>query len=204
MKQLRRRFAIMAIALFALAPCLLFLTGFQATNNFGGPALRVIGGPACLTASSNNLGPIAVQGSPSSNEMDIETILPNYTGADTLGYRFNGDTGNNYRYEWNTMAPGAGATWASCANTAASTDRIKLGCADATTGRIVTAHVSNIAGKFHMARLEGLTDTNSAASQPAFDLGNGGWSGAALINSVTVFTSTNNMGKGTCTTIYGR
>lgn len=184
----------------------LFLSAFlfmgQSANNFGGPSLRVLGGPLCLKAGGKTLGPVSVSSAASSNEIIIETIIPNYGGADTLAYQFNGDTGNNYKYAWQTRAI-AGAT-TDCANQAVSTDRIKLGCADATTGRIVTIHVSNIAGKFHMARLEGSTDTNSAATQTPFDQGTGGWNGAAVIKSVLTFTSTNNMGAGTCTTVYGR
>lgn len=181
----------------------LFLFMGQSTNNFGGPSLRVLGGPKCLTASGKTLGPISIANAASSNEIIIETEIPNYAGgADTLAYQFNGDTGNNYKFAWQTRAI-AGAT-TDCANQAVNTDRIKIGCADATTGRIVTAHVSNIAGKYHAVRLEGSTDTNSSATQTPFDQGTGGWSGAALINSVTVFTSTNNMGAKTCTTVYGR
>jgi len=192
-----KRFQI--VALLALT---LLVAGFQNSgnsNNFSG--LRILG-RSCLNANGNTFTTPVASGN-ETGELTIETVIPNYIcGADTLGWRFNGDTGNNYRYAWETRAV-AGAT-ADCANQATSTDRIKLGCADATTGRIITGHVSNISGKFHMVRLEGMTDTNSVASQPSFDQGTGGYSQTGLLTSVTTFTSTNSMSKGSCTTVYGR
>lgn len=190
-----------ALGMAGLFMALLLFMG-QSANNFGGPSLRVLGGPLCLKVAGKTLGPIAVNGPSSSNELIIETELPNYGGADTLGQQFNGDTGNNYKYAWQTRAIGGATT--DCANQAVNTDRIKLGCADATTSRVVTVHILNIAGKYHSARIEGSTDTNSSATQTPFDQGTGGWSGTGVINKVLTFTSTNNMGAGTCTTVYGR
>lgn len=188
--------------LAVLAFCaLLTLAGFQNSgnsNNFSG--LRVLG-RSCANATTQSFTTPVSSGN-ESGELAIETVIPNYVGADTLAWRFNNDSGNNYRYAWESRA--IAGTEADCANQAASTDRIKLGCADATTGRIITGHVSNISGKFHMVRLEGMTDTNSIASQPSFDQGTGGYGQTGLITSVTTFTSTNSMAKGTCTTVYGR
>jgi hypothetical protein len=195
---MKRRFLLA----FLLSCALATLSAFQPSgnsNNFGG--MRLLG-KSCLAANGNTFD-TPVANSTESGELTIETEIPNYIGgADTLGWRFNKDTGNNYRYAWQTRA--IAGTTADCANQATSTDRIKLGCADATTGRIVTGHVSNVSGKFHIVRLEGQTDTGSVASQPNFDNGTGGYSQTGFITTVTTFTSTNSMSKGTCTTVYGR
>lgn len=180
--------------------------GFQSSNNnYGGPAERLIGGPTCLQAGGKTLGPVTVQGVPATQIIRGEVYIPGYAGADTLALQFNGDTGNNYRYWWLTAAPG-GTTFAAGA-VANTTDRIKLGAADTTNGRVIEFFVSDRGLKTEkIVNMTDVTGTGAVGTQANIDLGNGAWvSGAGVtINSVTVMTSTNNMGAGTCIALYGR
>lgn len=191
----------------SLVAAMLLASGWQSSsNNFGGPGERLIGGPLCLQAASKTLGPIKIQGIPSTREIRNEIFIPGYGApGDTLAYQFNGDTGNNYRYEWLTAAPG-GTTFAA-GNTAASTDRIKLGQADTQLGRIITTFITDSPAKTEkIVRIATVTGTGAAATQANFDLGNGAWVSAAnvSINTVTIFTTNGNMAAGTCATFYGR
>lgn len=192
---------------FIVGVAVLSTLGFQnSSNNFGGPGEKLIGGPLCLKAAGNTLGPIKIQGVPSTQEIRSEIYIPGYGApGDTLAFQFNGDTGNNYRYEWLTAAP-AGVTFAAGA-TAASTDRIKLGQADTQQGRVITAFITDRPQKTEkIVRIATVTGTGSAATQANFDLGNGAWISPAntTVNTVTVMTSTANMSAGTCATFYAR
>jgi hypothetical protein len=191
------------LALLAAIVCGL---GFQnSNNNYGGPAERLIGGPACLGAAGKTLGPITIQGVPTTQIIRGEIYIPGYNGADTLALQFNGDTGNNYRYWWLTAAP-AGTTFAAGA-VAATTDRIKLGQADTTQGRAIEVIIADRGAKTEkMVNILNVTGTGAVGTQANIDLGNGAWvSGAGVtINSITVMTSTNNMQAGTCAAFYGR
>lgn len=193
------------LQLIAVLAGLLLLSGFQAhQNNFAGPSQRIVGS-GCLAAAGNSLT-VAVQNAPTSGMLRQEIYIPGYGApGDTLAEQFNGDTGNNYRYAWETRAVG-GAT-ADCANVANTTDRIKLGCADTQQGRVIEIFLSDFSGKTEkIANMSDTTGTGAVGTQSTFDQGTGAWvSGANVtINSIRLFTSTANMAKGTCLTVYAR
>ena len=181
--------------------------GFQSSNNnFGGPGERLVGGPICLSAAGNTLGPMNIQGVPTGSVIRNVVEIPGYGApGDTLAYRFNGDTGNNYRYWFLTAAPG-GTTFAPGA-VANTTDRIKLGAADTQNPRLIETYIMDVPTKAEkLVLLAPLTGTGAVGTQANIDLGNGAWfSGANTpVTSITLFTSTANMAKGTCMTAYAR
>lgn len=194
---------IQIVALLAIA---LVLAGFQSSNNnYGGPAERYIGG-GCSTAAGQTIGPFNVQGVPATQVIRGEVYIPGYGApGDTLGLRFNGDAGNNYRYWWLTAVPGG--TVFAAGNVAATTDRIKLGAADTQQGRVIEFFVSDRGAKTEkIVSMTDVTGTGAVGTQANIDLGNGAWVSPAstTINSVTLVTSNANMGGGTCIALYGR
>lgn len=184
----------------------LFLSGFQSSNNnYGGPSERFIGG-GCSGAAGNTVGPFFVQGVPTQQVIRGLVYIPGYGApGDTLGLRFNNDSGNNYRYWWLTAAPG-GTTFAA-GNVAATTDRIKLGAADTQQGRVIEFFVSDRAAKTEkIVSMTDVTGTGAVGTQANIDLGNGAWvSGANVtINQISLVTSNANMAAGTCAYFYAR
>lgn len=184
------------LAFISIAILLLALPAFQSV---GGkiPNQRTL----CLTAGANKLGPINLPSNiPPKSFTDRIEIAGYGAPGETAALRFNGDTGNNYSVIWVTWT---GAAWAAGTNTAAATDRIRIGPADTQTQRIVTATVFNNSAKTeHMVVFDSATGTGSTANS-SIDQGNGKWvSGVATaITSVELDTTNANMGSGTCMTV---
>lgn len=156
----------------------------------------------CLSAGANVIGPISVPANVLSKRLVSTAEIGGYGGAgETAAYQYNGDTGNNYSVRWSTTADGV--TWASGANTAAATDRIRIGPADTNQQRIVVATIfDNSAKTEHMVVFDSTTGTGTTANSN-IDIGTGKWVSATpqAITSVKLITTTANMGTGSCLTV---
>lgn len=135
--------------------------------------------------------------------LEIHIFITGYAGSDTASLQFNGAAGTAYRYRWLTSA--AGGTTFAAGLVAVSTDRIKIGAADTTQARNVTAFVRNIGGVLEKSvQFQSMFATGASGTQDTIDLGNGAWvsPGATQITSVSLI-STSNMNTGTQMVIYG-
>lgn len=208
MKQLRRLCALALISLFILAVCPELAVDAQRTGGkIQAPAFQFLC-KASIAVAGNTIGPCNFPPPPSGlqwRKLIIYDYVSGYGGGgDTAGYRFNGDTGNNYRYECNTMAAG-GVTFAAGA-TAATTNVIKLAPADSTLTRNFEVVINNSSEKTEKTvMVHSVTGTGAIGTQAAFDLCNGAWvSGATTsITSVTSVTLTNNMGAQSGFAVFG-
>jgi hypothetical protein len=156
----------------------------------------------CLSAAANTIGPITVPANVPSKRLVSTAEIAGYGApGETAAYQYNGDTGNNYSVFWTTTADGI--TWASGANTAAATDRIRIGPADTQNQRIVVATIfDNSAKTEHMVVFDSATGTGSTTNS-SINVGNGKWvsSVATAITSVKLVTTNANMGGGSCLTV---
>ena len=155
----------------------------------------------CLTAGANTIGPVNVPSNIPAKRLVITSEIAGYGApGETAAFQFNGDTGNNYSVIWVTWT---GAAWAAGTNTAAATDRIRIGPADTQAQRIVVATVhDNSAKTEHMITFDSATGTGSTANS-AVDVGSGKWVSAVAtaITSVKLVTTNANMGAGSCLTV---
>lgn len=163
---------------------------------------------ASISVAATSIGPCTFPSPPNGMQwrrLVVYDYVSGYGGGgDTAGYRFNGDTGNNYRYECNTMAAG-GTTFAAGA-TAATTNVIKLAPADSTLTRNFEIIINNSSEKTEKTvMVHSLTGTGVVGTQAAFDLCNGAWVSAAAtpITSITSVTLTNNMGAQSGFAVFG-
>jgi hypothetical protein len=182
---------VLLFALLALA-----LTGFQGV---GGkiPNQRTL----CLTSGSTTLGPINIPSNIPAKSIQARIEIAGYPApGETAALRFNGDTGNNYSVIWATWT---GAAWAAGTNTAAATDRIRIGPADTQQQRIVVATIHDNAAKTeHMVTFDSATGTGSTTNS-AIDVASGKWISASptAITSLSLVTTNANMGSGSCMTV---
>lgn len=157
----------------------------------------------CIKAGGKLIGPINVPSNIPANRLVATPEIAGYGGAgETAAFQFNGDPGNNYSVFWLTAAP-AGTTFAAGTNTAAATDRIRIGPANTNQQRIVSATIfDNSAKTEHMVVFDSATGTGTTANSN-IDLGNGKWvsSVATAITSISLITTTDNMGAGSCLTV---
>lgn len=187
----RRLLAIIAIVILVLA-----VPAFQSV---GGkiPNQRTL----CLSSGATKLGPINIPSNIPAKSISDRIEIPGYGApGETAALRFNGDTGNNYSVIWVTWT---GAAWAAGTNTAAATDRIRIGPADTQQQRIVTAYIhDNSAKTEHMVVFDSATGTGSTTNS-SIDVGNGKWISASptAITSIELDTTNANMGAGACMTV---
>lgn len=168
--------------------------------------------PLCqvsIKVAGNSIGPCTFPPPPTGTQWR-KIIIYDYVsgyggGGDTVGYRFNGDTGSNYRYECNTMAAG-GITFAAGTNTAATAAVMKLAPADSTLNRNFQVELNNSSEVTEKtAVILSVTGTGAVGTQAAFDLCNGAWvsPAATSITSITSVTLTNNMGANSGFAAFG-
>lgn len=164
---------------------------------------------ASIPIAGNSIGPCVFPPAPTGKQwrkLVIYDYVSGYGGGgDTVGYRFNGDSGANYRYECNTMAPG-GTTFALGTNTAVNGTVVKLAPSDTTLNRNFQVEINNSSELTEKSvLLLSVTGTGSTGTQTSFDLCNGAWISASStsITSITSVTLNNNMGANSGFAVFG-
>lgn len=201
--------AVMLIAAFAV------IAGHQPTVNaqsLGGklvpPGFTFLC-KANILVAANQIGPCNFPPAPAGmqwRKLIVYDYISGYGGGgDTLGYRFNGDSGANYRQACLTAAAG-GITFAAGTNNGTGTTQMKLAPADSTLTRNVEIEINNSSEKTEKtAQILSLTGTGVVGTQASWDLCNGAWiSGASVaITSITSVTLNNNMGAQSGFVVFG-
>lgn len=164
---------------------------------------------ANISVAANQIGPCNFPPAPAGmqwRKLIVYDYISGYGGGgDTLGYRFNGDAGANYRQECLTAAAG-GITFAAGTNNGTGTTQMKLAPADSTLTRNVEIEINNSSEKTEKtAQVLSLTGTGAVGTQASIDLCNGAWISAAStsITSITSVTLTNNMGAQSGFVVFG-
>jgi parallel beta-helix repeat protein len=147
---------------------------------------------------------------PARDELMIIFQVPSLSGADTVGLRFNGDTGNNYwwRHITSVKTTTSGTAPAFIDTFLASTSRIVLYPITHTLELVGKLIITNRSATAKIASINSTINSGAAATVPTMNIGGAGeWvNTAAQITSVVMLTTggVNTMPAGSGFAVYGR
>src|SRR5215472_4259934 len=116
-----------------------------------------------LAAAAANLGTLTVPASPAFNNLWIELSITGFSGSDSAGIRFNGDTGTNYVARYITAVAG-GVVFADAPFVSGTS--LRVSAVAGTTGHHVLVRVQNQAAVSKQCLIQTHLTTGAAATAP--------------------------------------
>lgn len=153
-----------------------------------------------LAAAAANLGTLTV---PAVNTLWIDISITGFSGSDSAGIRFNGDTGTNYVARYITAAAG-GVVFADAPFVSGTS--LRLSAAAGTTGLHVSMRINNFATVSKQCLIGTHLTTGAAATAPtAVIAGSGEWvnTTAQITTIQALVVGANNFNAGSSITIWG-